>query len=371
MQDQQRQVELLGLCLAFRLESAELAALRTELFSDRAIWEKLTALAISEGLAKALEGSLRARGLLISDFLPAESGRAGPDDKLRVAAAALSERREVLGRYLRDVIRRLNGIGIEPIVIKGAQSLLTGEPDWRHLRDFDLFVPDRADDAQEELLAMGFQVGETDQRTRRHHLPPLVREDFPGFIEIHRRSGNQYLRTLLPSDEIAAASLSHSESGLRFKLLPEHLYALYGLLHHHVGHSADARGNVSIKGLYEFAWDLNCMSELTRRATRTRADRHPRMSVALDSWIAAAADLYRMPVQRPFEIRTDAAARWRRTLNRLEQLPPWYKYPGYLDEIPMGLDFRRILETPLGNSMPGRLWMRLRVVSSFLPKFSK
>jgi hypothetical protein len=363
-------VELLGRCLALRLCDREGAALRGRLLSSARLWDELTDFAASEGLVHALEQSLAARGLLLSQFLPA--GLAAPDLRLRQAAAAFSARRADLARHLREIIARLNRIGIEPIVIKGAQSLLTGEPEWRYLRDFDLLVADRAADAQGALLAVGFEVPEAElDRGRRHHLPPLVRHDFPGFVEIHRRAGNQYVRSLLATGELVQASLPGTEGGLAYRLLPKPLHVLYGLVHHHVGHAGDARGTISLKGLYEFAWDFSRMSEPQRAALRARADRHPRVSAALDLWTAAAADLYGMPVAAPYSVQADAGRAWQGILARIGQPRPWYKYPGYADEIRMGLAESRVRAAPFGTHLPGRAWTRLKVVRSFLPRFTK
>lgn len=372
MSGRRDEVELLGRCLAFRLEPAELADLRARLLSDPAVWDRLTLFAAEEGLVQAVERNLRSRGLLPSELLPQSAGLLAPDHRLRTAAAGFAKRREVLARHLREMIGRLNRIEIEPIVLKGAQSLLTGDPDWRYLRDFDLLIPDRADAAQAEFLARGFEIPESEQeRSRRHHLPPLVRDDFPAFVEIHRRAGNQYVRTLVPTEELVEASVPGMEAGLRYRLVPEPLHALYGLVHHHIGHAGDARGTISLKGLYEFAWALDRMTPAERAALRRRADRHPRLSAAVDAWIAAAAELYRLPVPAPFAILPDAAARWRATFDRIDAPRPWYKYPGYPDEIRMGLAASRVRAAPFGGNPAGRLWMRAKVLRSFLPRFTK
>ena len=372
MSARREMIDLFGRCLALRLDPAELAALRARFMSSPGLWSELTDFALEEGLVLALEQSLRARGLLLSELLPPDSGLVGPDRWLSTSAAGFAERRRLLGRSLVEILARLNLAGIEPIVIKGAQSLLTGDPPWRYLRDFDLLIPDKADEAQAVLIAMGFSVPEEEaERRRRHHLPPLVRKDFPGFIEIHRRAGNQYVRSLLPTRELAARSELRVQGELRYRLLPQPLHVLYSLVHHHIGHAGDARGTISLKGLYEFAWEVERMTAAERQALQSRADLHPRLAAALDTWIAAAADLYRMPVEPPFAVHRDAAQCWQGTLERLDQPRPWYKYPGYRDEVRMGLSERRVRAAPFGASRPGRTWTRLKVMRSFLPRFTK
>jgi hypothetical protein len=364
--------QLLGRCLAFRPDPDELARLRAQLLSTPSLWDELTIFATHEGLVHALERRLRSRGLLPSTFLPPSAAAFAPDHRLQAAAIALSERREVLAGDLQDIIKRLNRIEIRPSILKGARSLLTGEPDWRYLRDFDLLIPDRADAAFAEFIARGFEVPEAEQgRSRRHHLPPLVRGDFPAFIEIHRRAGNQYVRTLLPTEELAQASEPSEDGGVKFALLPTHLHSLYGLVHHHLGHAGDARGTISLKGLYEFAWELDRMSGEERAALQGRANRNPRLSAALDAWIAAAAELYNLPVQAPIAVRDDAARRWQATFARIGEPRPWYKYPGYPDEVRMALAESRVRAAPFGSNPAGRAWTRARVLRSFLPRFTK
>ncbi|HEX2726830.1 MAG TPA: nucleotidyltransferase family protein [Beijerinckiaceae bacterium] len=365
-------IELLGRCLAFRRDPGEHAALREQLFASPTLWGELTDLAVHEDLAQPLEQSLRACALLPSQFVPAHAGAEAADCGLIGAAMARGQRREALARELREVLARLNRVGIAPIVIKGAQSLLTGEPAWRSMADFDLLAPDRAEEAQAQLMAMGYSVPDGyAERTQRHHLPPLLRDGCGAAIEIHRRSGNQYVRTLLPTRELADASIPGSQDGVRFRLLPLPLHVLYGVVHNHVGHAGDARGNIILRSLYEFAWDMSRMGEPDRIALKARADRHPRLGAALDMWIAAAAELFRLPVEAPFAVRDDAVRRWKGTLARIGQPRPWYKYPGYPDEIRMGLAAHRVRAAPGGAHLPGRMWTRTRVIRSFFPRFAK
>jgi hypothetical protein len=113
------------------------------------------------------------------------------------------------------------------------------------------------------------------------------------------------------------------------------------------------------------------MGEPDRIALKTRADRHPRLSAALDMWLAAATNLFRLPVEVPFTVRADATRKWQETLARIGQPRPWYKYPGYADEIRMGLAAQRVRAAPGGTHLPGRMWTRTKVIRSFFPRFTK
>jgi hypothetical protein len=364
---------LLGRCLALRHDSADTAQLRDELLGTNQLWPALTKQAAEFGLVMALEASLRARGLLPSGLLPAAVRGLAADRTLVAGAAVLHERRDSLAAHLKGLVGALNAAGIEPLVIKGAQSLLTGEPRWRYLRDIDLVVAGgAAEAAQAALMAKGYRPPQfMPQRSHRHHLAPLVRHDLPGYVEIHRRAGNPYVEALLPTSELLSASERHDADGLRLRLLPAPLGTLYALVHHHVGHSADARGNMSIKGLYEFAWAVDRMTAQERAALAGRAARHPRLVAALDFWIAAAADLFDLPLVAPLAVAPDARARWRRTLARMQEPRPWYKYPGYADEIAMAWRSSRIAACPGGRGLVGRAALRAGVVGSLLPKLRR
>ena len=314
-------IDLFGRCLALRLDPAELAALRARFMSSSG--------GASSPISPLRKGSCwrssRACGpggfcfrscfrRIWGSSAPTAGCRPRPPGLPSVAAA---------GRALSRFSRAPQSRGIEPIVIKGAQSLLTGDPPWRYLRDFDLLIPDQADEAQAVLVAMGFSVPEQEaERRRRHHLPPLVRNDFPGLHRNPSASRQPICPQPAADPELAARSELRVQGKLRYRLLPQPLHVLYSLVHHHIGHAGDARGTISLKGLYEFAWEVERMTAAERQALQSRADLHPRLAVALDTWIAAAAALYRMPVEPPFAVHRDAAQCWQGTLERLDQPRP-------------------------------------------------
>ncbi|MEZ5875312.1 MAG: nucleotidyltransferase family protein [Hyphomicrobiales bacterium] len=127
----------------------------------------------------------------------------------------------------------LNGVGIEPVLIKGAQSLWTGSPEWRYQIDLDLLIAENeAHSAQEELIKIGYGPDpELPKRDHRHHLEPLFRQDMPACIEIHRRAGNRYAEPLLPTAELLREGRRSEKDGLRVRLLPPHLHMLQALIH--------------------------------------------------------------------------------------------------------------------------------------------
>ena len=186
---------LLGQSLSFSTSPADLTALRLALFRDRALWSRLYDEASPLGLVTALVARSDARGLLP----PAGDDPQSLGNTLRAKWAGHLARRESLRAGLIEIVARLNARGIEPMILKGGQSLWTGEPQWRFFRDIDLLVPaGDAATAQAELIAMGFGPSrEARERPGHHHLALLYRPDFPAWIEIHRKGGNRYAERFL------------------------------------------------------------------------------------------------------------------------------------------------------------------------------
>jgi hypothetical protein len=96
--------------------------------------------------------------------------------------------------------------------------------------------------------------------------------------------------------------------------LPPHLSVLHGMVHHHVGHRAVKRALIEPKGLYEFAAEVMELSADERNALVARAARHPRLLAILELWVAAAVDLFGMPVVAPLRLAEDAVQWWENTL---------------------------------------------------------
>ncbi len=97
------------------------------------------------------------------------------------------------GRYQRaiaEVTALLNGIGIEPILLKGAAQLCdppTGHAGTRYMHDLDLLVPEGREQACQELLIQaGFEASGYLFEPGFHHLQKLVRPADQLMVEVHR-----------------------------------------------------------------------------------------------------------------------------------------------------------------------------------------
>lgn len=298
---------LLCACLRFDADASLAGDLRRRVGSMG--WDHFLAYADTQRL-----GSVLVRAIARLGVAPAVPPLTLPNGRVTITRALAQReadhlaRRLVLHERLEEIAKALNRNGIVPIALKGGRTLVTGQQDWRHLRDIDLLVrPHQAARAQEIVLSLGYRPSATPLvRHGHHHLNELYRDDLPGWIEIHRRGGPSRVEQFLPSAELIASATSTTGIGV----LPRHLHVLHGVIHHHVGHGAVKRAVIGLKGLYEFAADVMGMSENERGALAARAARHPRVLAIIELWTVAAADLFGTPATSPLRVAEDATLWW-------------------------------------------------------------
>ena len=100
---------------------------------------------------------------------------------------------------LEDTTVALNGIGIEPVLLKGAARLvdeLYPDPGWRLMADLDLLIPaDAAEGAWAALVERGYAVVGGDRPGSRH-LAGLRHPGTGAVIELHRDLTTEHLRPI-------------------------------------------------------------------------------------------------------------------------------------------------------------------------------
>lgn len=312
-------IAVLASCL--RLDRAECSGLAERIAALG--WDRLLTEADRQRLGNVLAVTLQQRGLV-----PPVPAMQLPDGRFTVPAA-LAQRRDAhvgtrasLRILLLELVAALNSEGIEPMLLKGSRSLWLDTPGWRAMRDIDLLVPrDAVARAQKAAMRLGFrELGGVP--LGHHHMPNLYRDDVPGWIELHHRAGVAQLEILMPTRELwDAASRFSNEAGSVY-LPPQAMHILHSMLHHHVGHWWDRHtNNISMKGLYEFAAETVALDDAGRHWMAQRAARHPRILAILDLWVAAAADLFGMPVAAGLSLTPDATLWWSKRLARLDDLP--------------------------------------------------
>jgi len=198
-------LDLLCRCLA-ETDDGDLAALLT---GPGVPWGRLLDLANVTRVSPALHWRLAERGLLAR-----VAGEAG--EYLSGIAELAELRNDKHLDQLATVGRLLNGIGIRPIPLKGAASLVTGLYPMvgaRHMADVDVLVPSpRIGDAVGALVAAGYrisraaQAGPAPRPGARHH-PPLARGATDSPVELHHRITDPPFVGMLGADEVASMAV--------------------------------------------------------------------------------------------------------------------------------------------------------------------
>ena len=161
------------------------------LTGDAIDWPGVCWLAGQHLVTPSLAARLRAPGLW--DSVPTEVG-----EYLETIQALNQGRNRTQTQALVDMARALNRIGLEPLLLKGANALLPnaypGAED-RMLGDLDLWLPEAAHPAATAaLLELDYRVAEEcwqfvlrKDREAAHHGIPLLHETKPVKVELHRR----------------------------------------------------------------------------------------------------------------------------------------------------------------------------------------
>ncbi|OEO28519.1 hypothetical protein VW23_004480 [Devosia insulae DS-56] len=343
--------------------------------NDGVLADRIAAAGWEQLLAHADElrlGSVLVRAAARRQLAPAVPPLTLPDGRMTITKALQQRdadhlaRRGIMRRRLDEIVSALRQEAIVPLALKGGRSIVTGAPDWRHLRDLDLLVaPRQAQRAQEIVLALGYRpAGEPRPRLIHHHLHELYRADMPGWIEIHRRGGPSRVEQFLPSAELLASAVDAAPARVGAMILPDHLHVLHGIIHHHVGHRAVKHATIEIKALYELAAAVTDMDEAERRRLLERAARHPRLLAILELWTAAAADLLGMPVLAPLRAPKDAAAWWA----GMAQAEPGTPSAGIGPELRAATAPERLRRAIGGGSALRRLYWRLTMPLTFVKR---
>lgn len=359
--EERERLRLLCACIRFDADADRAAALGRAIAATG--WGAFLACADRQRL-----GSVVARAIARLKLAPPvplltlPDGRMSLTEGLRQREAEHMSRRAAFASHLAEIAAAFNRRGIVPIALKGGSSIVTGVPDWRSLRDLDLLVPGRRDsEAQAILVSLGYRTGRDKPRWAHHHFPELFRDDLPGWIEIHRHAGPSRVSQFLPTAELLAAAAPPADARVGgVAVLTPHLQALHGLLHHHVGHRAVKQARIDLKGLYEFAAAIEAMAESERELLWQRSSRHPRLLAMVDLWLAAAADLFGLPVTAP-ALAPDMRDRWRRLREGTEPA-------GMVPELTAALEPARLGRVRGGKHALSRLWWRITVPLTFLKR---
>lgn len=273
---------------------AELHRLRAAAGEGAIDWVAAATCANRHSLAPALHSALAAR--CFTTLLP-EQFRAYLVEIHRLNRA----RNAALLDQLHEVIRLLNGAGIEPVVLKGGAALLTGlypDPGDRFLLDLDLLVAEgEIDAAVAALKEAGYAVpAELDEVLAGYrlakHVPPLVRPGAPASVEPHRRLLGDDLPGLDAAGVIARSLPAPGlPAGAAARILEPTDALLFCFAHSEIDHGHHRKGVIDLRQLVEFltlAGRHRAQLDLAR-LRRLRQD--PQVGPVVGAWLELARTL--------------------------------------------------------------------------------
>lgn len=200
-----------------------------------------------------LAGRLQEKDLF--GLLPQDIG-----DYLEAIRELNRERNEILGSELLATIRRLNRVGVEPLLLKGAINLVSEQYpgcEDRVIGDLDLAVPaERLEQCFHELAVSPYQAhGEfTPEHSLggHHHAPALLHESLPVCIELHHRVLGRQTGDILDTEEVWSRSTLHDGPGCLFRLPDVTSRLIHTFTHTQLQDKHHARRRLVLRPLCEF-----------------------------------------------------------------------------------------------------------------------
>ena len=223
------------LCACIR---GDRAAVQASIRGDAWDWERLCQTASDEALLPLLHSQFKSLDLL--DSLPPEIA-----EFLQAVETSNRQRNQAILDELKAAVTVLNGIGIQPVLLKGLAYLKTGvyqDPAHRYLTDIDLLVPQEQQPAAVvALIQNGWAADNLDPfRNFRHHSPPLRRPS-SAWIEIHHGLGIGVCERVLPAREVIERSSAVDLDGLCVRVPAAEDLVTHLIAHSQIQHSYHQR----------------------------------------------------------------------------------------------------------------------------------
>jgi hypothetical protein len=197
-------------------------------------WSDVAFLAREFGLEPALWSRLQ----------DSDTGRFLPDavavtlrESYRHNAASLVWRT----RQLKDVVRVLNDIDVEPMLIKGSRSLFEAPRQQlleRYMLDLDLVVPtDQFDASLDALRRHGYRAVPGKGKSATYEWM-ITKTPEPGPIDFHFEMGPSRVTAILPTDVAFRGSQRRDVEGHRYRVLSPAHEVVHAVLHSELGDRA-------------------------------------------------------------------------------------------------------------------------------------
>ncbi|MBF0613307.1 MAG: nucleotidyltransferase family protein, partial [Magnetococcales bacterium] len=221
-------------------------------------WSKAYQLANKHYLATALSHALLTHG--VTENMP-------PDYLafIQEMHQLNSERNNSLRQQLLELIGTLNRVGIRPLLLKGASSLLADEfpnPGIRFLVDLDLFVdPHELDSAISALESIGYaspaEYLSTYNPALAKHYPPLFRESTPATVELHFKLFDRNAKCLFTVNDIYSQGRIEKQYGVEYSLMSPNQHILYTIFHAMIHHRLYDYHVLPLRECFHYAHLLN------------------------------------------------------------------------------------------------------------------
>lgn len=292
---------------------------------DAALWPAIVRLADRERLLPALAAALRRRRVV---HLP--DGLGGFLDSVLSRAR---RRNESLCHQLAEAASILNGIGLQPVLLKGAIRLIDGlyvDPGARVLLDLDLLVSrDRLTEAQACMVAAGCreQLPDFPPPPDAHHAPPLLREGWPVPVELHRSLSVEPFAGVLPPEEMRARCVGADLADAQVLIPSREDQLLHLVLHALIHHAGHAKARFPLAHLFEGWLLLRAGGGDAGATSLTRLSLLGHHGPAA-AWLARTAELFGEPALAP--PRLYPAGRFLLARVRAQERWPWLERAGCL-----------------------------------------
>jgi hypothetical protein len=229
-----------------------------DLPASPAEWEKVLRLASSHLVTPQLRWALREQGLFAD--LPPEVA-----EFLEAIYVINLERNQECEDQLAQLIRVLNSIGVQPVLLKGFAAIVGGlypTSGERIVTDIDILIPvTRLPEILDLLAGIGYKPIDCYQDLAKkgewevlcHHYPPIFSPDWPVTVELHVQPVDLPFVPLL-SDEQVFSSAQTMEWRGGVCLLPSSTnFVIHNIIHSMLVNTQGKLERVSVRQLFEFA----------------------------------------------------------------------------------------------------------------------
>jgi hypothetical protein len=180
-------------------------------------------------------------------------------DYLDAVLALNGKRNATLLSALARIVAACNGIGVEPVLLKGAARLVEGiypSPSLRLLGDLDVLIPrERAGDVVAALHDVGFRPDPSDapMPASHPHLPMLHDRELGGGVELHTDVAGARCRGIIATDWFLAGTRPGKFRDLNVRLPDPTRSVGHIVAHDQLDHEGYHHSKIELRQLLDLA----------------------------------------------------------------------------------------------------------------------